>query len=149
MSHSMRGVSLQKGLTAFWIESESVKSARCVMEIAHFHSQFKMHLGPFANGLILGFPFILYLPPHLYELFEVSTIHAARSSFSFYTPQAYRNPVASHRIRINCLNVSTTHAATESPFIILFLHPSSKSKLPLLFFLFVLVWNVQTFFLRV
>ena len=56
---------------------------------------------------ILGSPFILlYLPPHLHELFEVSTIHAAtdpRSSFSFYTPQAYRNPVASRRIRpISC-----------------------------------------------
>ena len=56
---------------------------------------------------ILGSPFILlYLPPHLHELFEVLNIHAAtdpRSSFSFCTPHAYRILVASRKIRrISC-----------------------------------------------
>ena len=44
---------------------------------------------------ILESPFIvLDLHPHLHELFQVF-----RSSFYFYTPHAYRNPVASRWIR--------------------------------------------------
>ena len=59
----------------FWIESESVQSARCFMvQIAHFHSQFKMYLVPFADWLLIWYlmSMLMNYCMHLCSIFVIS-----------------------------------------------------------------------------